>query len=907
MALAAPVGALVANWAIASLTGNRVQGCDTTTPGGMFPAPFFIAAVMVAAQVGGSGPALVSLIVSCGLLDFFFMPPANTFYIYPKDLPSFFQFLVPTLMGWWFIQKRKEVELLLERETALAKRLQGEQSPAEVGHSVLDYLAPELGAPIAAFYTVEPDGSARRRASYAFDIVAAPEVIAREQGPIGQAATDPRPQILAVPPDYVTVSSSLGRRRPSHLMIMPAADGHQTQAVMEIGFFRRPGRSAERLLKRITEPIAIAVRTAAYRAHVRSQAEELKAQDEELRATNEELEARGRELVESQQKLEEQQIELEQTNLTLQEQARRLEQQNEELAEAHAAIRLKSESAERANRAKSGFLANMSHELRTPLNSALILAKLLAENRDRNLTAEQIRFAETIYEAGNDLLAMIDDILDLAKIEAGKVDLRTEEVSLERLRDELARTFEPIATKTRLHFEARIADGARPSIQTDPQRLGQILKNLLSNAFKFTEEGEVSLEMTGDGERSQFIVRDTGVGIEEAQLAAIFEPFRQADGTTSRKYGGTGLGLSISRDLARMLGGDIQVASTAGKGSAFTLSLPSAHMPSRSSPPSGKSLGTPWAPPSRTPAVSGAETQVAAHDDRTILVIEDDARFADIVVGLARELGFDATVAPTAEDAIRMATARPPKGIVLDIQLPDHSGLEVLERLKRDPRTRHIPVHVISVADEMRPALEMGAIGYARKPIQREEIQTALRRLEAQFTRRLRRLLVVEDDLAQREAIGQLLSADGVEIVPAGTVKEALEQLRAGSIDCIVTDLSLPDASGCDLLETMAKDQSYSFPSVVVYTGGPIGAADEELLRKYASSIVMKSARSPERLLDEVTLFLHQVESELPPERQRMLQRRATGRRSSRTAGSSSSRTTCATSSPSPARWSRRA
>jgi CheY-like chemotaxis protein len=520
----------------------------------------------------------------------------------------------------------------------------------------------------------------------------------------------------------------------------------------------------------------------------------------------------------------------------------------------------------------------MSHELRTPLNSSLILAKLLMENRDGNLSPEQLRFAESIYAAGNDLLAMIDDILDLAKIEAGKVDLHLEELPLARLREELLRTFEPMAAEKRLPFLVRVAEGAPASMTTDPKRLAQILKNLLSNAFKFTEKGEVTLVAGGDAETVRLAVRDTGIGIAAAQLAAVFEPFRQGDGTTSRKYGGTGLGLSISRDLARMLGGDIEVSSVLGAGSTFTLTLPRA-----AGSPGDRSLRRehrvdPAAPrvPLEIPAASSTGTNgvgAALDAGRRILVVEDDPRFAEIVADLAREMGFDARVATNAQEALDVAIRWPPKGIVLDMKLPDHSGLSVLDRLKRDSRTRHIPVHVISVTDETRTALEMGAVGYLLKPVERSQIKAALEKLEAKSTRTPRRLLVVEDDAAQRDAICDLLSADGVEIIAVGTVKEALDRLRTTTLDCIVTDLALPDASGYDLLETMAKDEAYSFPSVVVYTGRSLSADDEQRLRRYSRSIIVKGARSPERLLDEVTLFLHQLESTLPPERQRMLQK----------------------------------
>ena len=860
---------------LAAYVGNEL------IPSGIFPAPFFVTAVMIAAHVGGVGSAALAFFLAGAMLDYFYVPPFHTFAIRSELLPSLSQFIVPTVLGTWFIQKRKDVERLLERETEIAKRTRGEQSLEDIGKSVLDYLAPELGAPIASFYTIESDGSALRRAGYAFDVENAPARIARGQGLVGQAVQERQLKHIDVPADYVSVRSTLGARRPQSIVVLPAGDTERTHAVLELGFWKGLDRDAERLLARIAEPIAIAVRTAVYRTELqklleetRRQAEELKAHDEELRAANEELEERGQAMSHTQRKLEEQQIELEQANQTLRDQTRLAEEQNNELEKAHLAVRVRSQEADRANRAKSEFLANMSHELRTPLNSSLILAKLLMEDRDGNLTAEQIRFAENIYSAGNDLLGMIDDILDLAKIEAGRVELALEDVSFVHVRDELARTFEPVAAERKLSFEIAIADDLPKTLRTDGQRLSQILKNLLSNALKFTERGHVSLIVRLDGDRARFIIRDSGIGIPEEQLAVIFEAFRQSDGTTHRKYGGTGLGLSISRDLAHMLGGDISVSSTLGEGSSFTLDLPLVlTVPQQAT---HREAPRPARPAPELPAarpLPPLERLAGPTGKRTLLVIEDDARFAEIVVQLARELEFDAVVAATAAEAIALATERSPDGIVLDMKLPDHSGLSVLDRLKRDPRTRHVPVHVISVADYKRTALEMGAIGYMLKPVEREQIKEALQKIEARFTRSARRLLVVEDDFTQKEAICQLLGGEGVEIVAVGSVSEALGQLRSNTFDCVVTDLALPDGSGYDLLQTMATDDAYSFPSVVVYTGRSLDAEDEQRLRQYSQSIIVKGARSPERLLDEVMLFLHQVESTLPPDRQRMLKK----------------------------------
>ena len=877
-------------WLIAPISVAIAFAANEAIPSGTFTAPFFIASIMISAHFGGRRSALLAFVLAGLTLDYFYVPPVRHFAVREDLLPSMLQFIVPSALGSWFIEKRKDVERLLRRETEVARRLQGEQSLSEIGRSVLEYLAEELDAPIASFYTVESDGSAQRRASYAFDVESAPAKLAPGQGAVGQAVLQRQLRVLSVPPDYVTVSSSLGSRRPSRVVIVPAGDDKTVHAVLEFGFFRRVDAAALRLLARIAEPLAIGVRASTYRSRLqdlleetRRQAEELQAHDEELRTANEELEERGRAMSSTQKKLEEQQAELEQSNEALRDQAHLLGQQNEELAEAHEAVRLKSEDADRANRAKSEFLANMSHELRTPLNSSLILAKLLTENRDGNLSGEQIRFAETIYSAGNDLLAMIDDILDLAKVEAGKVQLEFEDLRLASLAQELTRTFEPIARERGLNFTVELVD-VPPTFRSDEQRLSQILKNLLSNAFKFTSRGAVSLVISGDGSQCRFAVRDSGIGIASSQLGAIFEAFRQADGTTNRKYGGTGLGLSISRDLARLLGGEIYVTSVVEQGSTFTLALPlrvSAPSASGAQITASAPVAAPRLPAAREPAPPLPPTSKAASAERAsgasrpsaILIIEDDPRFAEIVAGLARELDFEPTIAGSADEAMRLATAHAPDGIVLDMKLPDHSGLSVLDRLKRDPRTRHVPVHVISVENHTRTALEMGAIGYMLKPVERAQIKAALQKLEGQFTRSVRRLLVVEDDLVQREAICQLLGGSNVELVAVASVRDALRELRSSSFDCVVTDLALPDASGYDLLQTMATDDSYSFPSVVVYTGRSLSIEEEQRLRQYSQSIIVKGARSPERLLDEVTLFLHQVESALPPERQRMLRR----------------------------------
>ena len=525
----------------------------------------------------------------------------------------------------------------------------------------------------------------------------------------------------------------------------------------------------------------------------------------------------------------------------------------------------------------------MSHELRTPLNSLLILSKLLGDNRGENLTDEQIQYARTIESAGNDLLALINDILDLSKIEAGHLQVRPEAFLVERLAGDLRQVFQPVAASRGLEFAIAIDPACANTIETDRQRLEQILKNLLSNAFKFTEEGSVSLAIEPDGEdRLLIAVTDTGIGIPEEQQQAIFEAFRQADGTVSRKYGGTGLGLSISRELARLLGGSISLTSVAGQGSRFTLSLPVVYDPgeikARPEPVATVPASAP-APATPAPAPRALPIPRQVEDDRdtlmpsqrVLLVVEDDAVFAGIVRDISREMGFQCLVTGTAEEALQLARTFKPHAVVLDVGLPDQSGLALLDRLKRDVETRHIPVHVVSGSDHTQTALALGAIGYLVKPVKREELAGVLDALASKLSSSSRRVLIVEDDDVQRDAVGRLLASGDVETVGVATAAECLEQLRTQTFDCMVLDLNLPDASGFSLLETLSEEGTYAFPPVIVYTGHDLSPEDEQRLRRYSDSIIIKGARSPERLLDEVSLFLHQVVTEMPPEQQTMI------------------------------------
>ena len=771
-------------------------------------------------------------------------------------------------------RERLEVEAWVrERHQALEGRVRGDTTLADISASALAELAKSTGAVVGALYVGSADGWTRR-AGYALD-PSAPEHFAEGQGLVGQVARDRQVmRVTEAPADFLRIRSGTAERDAVEVVFVPACADGETQAVVELGFLKRAAPRAIELLGRVGDTLGIALRSAVFRAQLRNLlaesqqlTEELQTQQEELRVANEELQLQSDVVRGAQAELEERKEQLEATNVDLVAQRDARQRTQEELAEKAVILA-------RASQYKSEFLANMSHELRTPLNSTLILAKLLGDNREGNLTAEQVKFAETIYSAGNDLLVLINDILDLSKIEAGKVDLHVETVGLARLIEPVTRMFEPLARQKGLAFEVQLDEGVG-TIDTDLQRVQQILKNLLSNAFKFTERGSVSLRVARVAGCVEMSVRDTGIGIPPHQQQIVFEAFRQADGTTNRKFGGTGLGLSISRDLALHLGGSLRLESAAGQGSTFTLVLPD-----RRGKPALPAIAAvaPVAPlavaprrPRPTPAPTAPDDRERLEPKRQLLlVVEDDVAFTEILATLAHRLDFQVLIAHDTFEGVRLAIEHSPSAILLDMNLPDHTGLSVLDRLKRNAATRHIPVHVISGEDHSRTALSMGAASYLMKPVSHDALVKVLEGLRERVAR-MRRILVVEDDPVHRDAVRHLLEGNDVEIESVATVAEALVALAARTFDCVVTDLTLPGASGYDLLESMTSDDKYSCPPVIVYTGRSLSSEDEQKLGRYASSIIVKGARSPERLLDEVTLFLHQVEAKLPPDRQRML------------------------------------
>ncbi|KAF1049472.1 response regulator [Xylophilus sp.] len=782
-------------------------------------------------------------------------------------------------------------------QNRLSEAQVGSQSLADLGRRVLEEFGSYLRSKVGALYVRDDHGGLRRIATYGLARTAqnADEALGQDdqaRGLVAQAVLARRVMRLdSVPEGFLKVVTGLGDGTPQGVLLAPVFHEGQVTGVIELGFLRPLQDRDVELLEAASGSLGASIEAARYRARLQDALaetqqlnEELQVQQEELRTANEELEEQSRALKESQAQLEGQQAELEQTNEQLSEQAQLLDQRNAALNIAQEELEQHAEELQRASRYKSEFLANMSHELRTPLNSTLILARLLADNPRGNLDAEQIRFAESIHAAGRDLLALINDILDISKVEAGKLEVHPQEIPLARLGESLRMLFEPQTRQKGLEFAIEIAANAPATVYTDVQRIEQILKNLLSNAIKFTDAGRVALQIApAAGGRIAFTVQDSGIGIRSDQHETIFEAFRQADGSTSRRYGGTGLGLSISRNLARLLGGDIHVQSQPGQGSRFTLDLPreydEATAQAAPTPLPAPVAHAPRVPPpgAGAPAPSAAphvaDDRAAPRDaaGRCVLVIEDEPQFAGILYDLAHERGYRCLVAHGIEEGFGLATEYVPDAILLDMRLPDGSGLTVLQQLKDEPRTRHIPVHIVSVDDQSEAALHLGAVGYAIKPATREQLKQVFEKVEARLDQTVKRVLVVEDDDLQRESVVALIRDDDVDITAVATGAEALELLGRNVYDCMIIDLKLPDMSGSELLARMSVGEICSFPPVIVHTGRNLTRDEEAALLRYSRSIIIKGARSPERLLDEVTLFLHKVESGLSSERRSML------------------------------------
>jgi CheY-like chemotaxis protein/signal transduction histidine kinase/HAMP domain-containing protein len=803
-------------------------------------------------------------------------------------------------------QKNREQDWLKTNLAKFSGMMQGQKSLESVSRMIMSELTPLVQASHGAFFVMDESGDRTLRllASYAYK--ERKHVATRfrmGESIVGQAALEKKSILLTkVPSDYIQVMSGLGEAPPLNIIVIPILFEDEVRAVVELASFEPFSQIHRLFLDQLSESIGIVLNTIAANARteellkqsqslaneLQDQSRELQQQQEQLKRSNQELEQQAQTLRASEEMLREQQEELQQVNEELEEKAsllveqnKAVEQKNKEVEMARLAVEEKAQALALSSKYKSEFLANMSHELRTPLNSLLILARMLSDNKDQNLNDKQVEYAKTIHSAGTDLLNLINEVLDLSKVEAGKIEIDTADLHVADVIKYVEQTFRPIAQQKGLDFAVEI-EADVPTIRTDAQRLQQILRNLLSNALKFTEAGSVRVRVhlpppkTAYGSAYlakhpdrviAFSVIDTGIGIARDKQQLIFEAFQQADGTTSRKYGGTGLGLSISRELARLLGGEVKVESEPGRGSTFTLFLPADYEP-HTFDMRGTEIDT------NEPLPNG-EIEDDRHrivpGDRVLLIVEDDASFATTLLSMARDRGFRGVLALRGDEGLTLARRLLPSAVLLDLQLPGLDGLRILEHLKAHPQTRHIPVHILSGVDKKHEGLKLGAVAYLEKPVSKEILDQTFGEIEGFLDRKASRLLIVEDDERERKSMVDLIGNEGVETTAVATVDEALQMLHSTRFDCMVLDLSLSGGTGFQLLEKMATKPELRDLPVIVYTGRDLSSQEETRLKKFARSIILKDARSPERLLAETTLFLHRVEASLPQPQRRML------------------------------------
>ncbi len=781
-------------------------------------------------------------------------------------------------------ERNTEQDWLKTNLAKFSRMMQGQRDLVTVGQMLLAELAPLVNAQQSLVYIMDFDERGpvlKQLANYADAQTEGeePRRYALREGLVGQCAADGR-RILVndIPKDAIHVRSGLVSARARNLIALPVLYEGQVKAVIELASIDDFTASHLAFLEQLTGSIGVVLNT--IEATMRTErllkqsqelAGELQAQQKELQQTNEELANKAQ---------------------LLAEQNAEVERKNQEIELARRALEEKAAELALTSRYKSEFLANMSHELRTPLNSILILGQQLADNADSNLSSRQVEFAKTIHAAGTDLLNLISDILDLSKIESGTVTVESEDLLFTHLRETIERNFRHEAEARMLSFVTDFDANMGRHITTDSKRLLQILKNLLSNALKFTSHGSVRLHVgIAKGGWStdhptlnqatsvvEFAVTDTGIGIAPEKQRIIFEAFQQADAGTARKYGGTGLGLAISRELAHLLGGELKLTSVPGSGSTFTLYLPigyigSAYLPGpmQSGRSEAKQIFQPIALPARAEELVD-DRESLEPDDRVLLIIEDDPHYAKVLLNLARDTQFKAIVAKTGTEGLSLARKHRPTAISLDVFLPDMLGWTVLNQLKRDTATRHIPVQILTVEEERQYSLERGAFAFMNKPATTEGLEAALHRIKEFALPRIRELLVVEDDPTEQMSIAELIGFDDVKITAVGSGADALAALKEKSFDCIVLDLRLPDVSGFELMESIQQDERMRDTPIVVFTGRELSTAEEEELRQKAKSIVLKGVRSPERLLDETALFLHRVITDLPPAKQRMIE-----------------------------------
>jgi signal transduction histidine kinase/CheY-like chemotaxis protein/HAMP domain-containing protein len=789
--------------------------------------------------------------------------------------------------------KNSEQDWLKTNLAKFSRMLQGQKDLLTVGELILSELAPVVSAQQGVFYTMDTsndgDSYLKLLASYAHrgrkDITGDFKL---GEGLVGQCALEKEKILLTNPPrNYMTIGSGLGQANPLNLLVLPVVFEGQVKGVIELASFDHFSQTHHAFLDQLTESIGIVLNT----IEANTRTEDLLIQSQSLA-----------------KELQSQQLELQQTNQQLAEKAKLLadqnvevERKNREVEQARQALEEKAKQLALTSKYKSEFLANMSHELRTPLNSLLILSDELSKNKDQNLSEKQVEFAKTIHASGTDLLALINDILDLSKIESGTVVVDAGDVNLRDLHDYVERSFRHFADTKKLAFEVRRGLGLPKMMQTDAKRLQQILKNLLSNAFKFTEHGQVSLSImpVHEGWSSEnetlnhaksvvaFSVHDTGIGISSDKQQIIFEAFQQADGSTSRKYGGTGLGLAISREIARLLGGEIRLVSVPGEGSTFTLFLPQHYVPIKpvkrqallEAPVPVDDMPLEILPPEEMEAVPlpppfEDDADNIQPEDRVLLIVENDTSFAQLLLEMSHESGFKALVSTSGADVPALLRHRKIDALTLDINLNDTDGWKVLARVKDDLHSRHLPVYIITTEDGRARGLRMGAVGVLSKPLKSsEELKDVFTTLQNTLQPQTRQMLIAAGDASQRDTLSQLLAGEDVRITEAQTGEEALAKLRDNLFHVVVVDMKLEDLPALALLEEIKKDQHLADIPVLAFTESTLSKKDEAQLKHLGQTMNLKEVRSPERLLDECALFLHRNVEKMPEEKRGVIQR----------------------------------
>jgi signal transduction histidine kinase/CheY-like chemotaxis protein len=766
-------------------------------------------------------------------------------------------------------------------QNQLNEKLRGDQTEIELSENIITFLANYLEVNIGAIYLVdEGSQTLQLSAQYAFSSFQnTKEKFSLNEGLIGQAARERKQiSISGVQEDHIRIASAVLNAKPKQILIVPFSFEGRILGVIEIGKLVDFTKTERELLDSVIENIGISINLAISRKQIKELLSETQVQSEELQSQQEELKQMNEELEEQTHNLKQQQEELQITNEELEEQTQALEMKNKDVEAAKYDIEQKTKQLEISTRYKSEFLANMSHELRTPLNSLLILSKDLSDNKKKNLFQDQVESADIIYKSGQDLLVLINEVLDLSKIEAGKMSINAERISVNDFCNGLMRDFKHHAEQKKIGLNFNIDKDCPESFHTDSQRLHQILKNLMSNAIKFTEKGNVTVSVRKHTDKLLiFSVTDTGIGVPEDKQMAIFEAFQQADGGTSRKYGGTGLGLSISKELAKLLGGEIKLESTVNQGSTFSLIIPMEiqsendfqqvenYKERAAEKPVEKRVEF-----LNYPGIEDDRNKITK-EDKMLLIIEDDLQFATILLKQANRKGFKCIAAATGEDGLVLVEKYKPNAIILDLDLPGINGQQVLAELKSNPSLRHIPVHIISADERSMQPIKDGAVEYLVKPVDKKQLEEAFSRIENFVNRKMRNLLIIEDDENSRKAMKKLIGNGDVKCFEAGSGKKALEIYKENHIDCIVLDLGLQDMSGFDVIYELEKTTEGQVPPIVVYTGRELTKEENNELQKYTETIIIKGVKSEERLLDETALFLHRTISNLPESKQEII------------------------------------